>query len=1136
MVSDTHSDLKLLFWNINGNLAFKCSDSSFCSVLKSADIVILVESKLRPVDHMDLSFLGFSLIIRNDRHNSSGGVMIAVKDHIAPHVRVEINDPGKEQLYVRVYEQFVLGGAYIPPNESKYFNKFDRFEYLEECIQTICGIPLPYLIVGDFNARVGRSVQKFADESSNEFSDIPIRSVDNTVNRSGRVFLDICNRNESVILTGKTWGEDFTCFQAKGASVVDTGIAPISFLERIHSGRILSNYLSDHLPIFAHIALSRSIEPTHRNVRRELVARNRLNKVLKSYENIMYINSCVLNNRSFQNLIERCYHSLTLNRDMSKSEISSLTQEMYSILNTEAQKMFPLSRRKSSYSNSASVTHVPHDAALRLAKRAFRKARRIFKRIRSSENYSALVHRRKIVLTQERRLRRHVERQQLEKLLNNSNSKTLWKQVKLSVPGAYNGPISAQEYTEFLSDIANGKFLYNERMSENAERRMNVLCLMDHISQDNLRKLWTEFPLQKVLSPKCSKAVGTDRWSGEFVRCFAPCLSYIIPPLFTLCLKAGVTPLQWDTDIKIPIPKPGKPPEKLNSLRPITLVNVIMKQYEGWLMDQLDRFCKTSEHQAGFKKDYSCTGRLFLLRGLLNLHLAAKSNGIFAVFIDFSSFFDTIRGELLCHKLCDRGVPDYLVRAIYGMLKDVKATVHLKGTCGEPFHCKVGLRQGSKSSPKLAALFLDEITFDLQKCKGGIYLFENHVNHIFYADDLVLLFENWEECQAALSSLKQMCESFGLSVSIEKSFSVFFAYKNRKGVRDFQYGSHPLPNQKSAKYLGCTIDNKVSFENHLAHVKSKANRAFAVLMNFQKRYPQLSFNAFLKLYFSLVYPVFAYSSEVFAWSDGPKYDDIFVDHLRRYLNLPQRTSKSAIHYFTGTYPIHYNMWKSAYNFWTSLMRMPEHRFEKQVLRSMKINAETSSASNWYRDMLLVFQQIEFEGDFLYWDAQTIKANRPVFIRQLDMFFQNQFVNWSTTSSFRFLVDKVKFPGRVHFLNCADFYDRRILSRIFLRTFKFESVCGAWHKLDQRLRICQFCADLLKVAQGDEVHYMVDCPRFSVNRMKCLSRLHIGIEDFIPTLANKSRGTTSTTFLQYKEIAKFIRLSFDQLPDPFLDKT
>ena len=148
----TSGHLNVVCWNINGNLARKLVDIQFIKILKAADIAVIIESKLCAVDHIDLSFLGFSLLFRNERSNRSGGVLIAVKSSLAPFVKEEINVSGKEQLYIRILDNLVVGGIYIPPRESVYFDKFDRFEYLQDCIERISSTCTPYVLVGDFNA------------------------------------------------------------------------------------------------------------------------------------------------------------------------------------------------------------------------------------------------------------------------------------------------------------------------------------------------------------------------------------------------------------------------------------------------------------------------------------------------------------------------------------------------------------------------------------------------------------------------------------------------------------------------------------------------------------------------------------------------------------------------------------------------------------------------------------------------------------------------------------------------------------------------------------------------------------------------------------------------------------------------
>ena len=542
-------------------------------------------------------------------------------------------------------------------------------------------------------------------------------------------------------------------------------------------------------------------------------------------------------------------------------------------------------------------------------------------------------------------------------------------------------------------------------------------------------------------------------------------------------------------------------------------------------MALLDGYCSTSEHQAGFKKGYSCTGRLFLLRGLLEEQLFLKHN-VYAVFIDFSSFFDTVRGEILCAKLCDRNIPEYLIRAIYGMLRDVKATVQMKGKLGRQFCCRVGLRQGSKSSPKLATLLLDEITNLLLSCKGGINLFETTINHIFYADDLVLLFERYEETNHALSKLKTLCESFGLNVSVEKSFSVYFTKKRDHTTKPFLWGNQVLPVEKSAKYLGCTLMHNLNFKHHVSLVEQKANSAFALVMNFQKRFPSLSFSSFVRLYNSLVLPVYTYSAEVFGWTEGDVINSIFTEHLRRYFGLPKRTGRNAILYLTGTLPIHTKVFKTGYTFWTNLAKMGESRFEKMIYRSMK----QSVHPNWFREMCSVFRQIGFHGDFEYWNSKWIISQKNRFTSALESHFSSLVQTWVNESSYTLLHENLEaFGTPAHFLDTASFWDRRILSKFALKVYKFESVTGSWHSLVRKERFCQYCwKNYDRIALGDEVHYLEKCPRFTKNRGKTA----LNASELTSTLFNKRIGF-QTTSSQYHTLAKFIHMSFDQLSDPFV---
>ena len=143
-------------------------------------------------------------------------------------------------------------------------------------------------------------------------------------------------------------------------------------------------------------------------------------------------------------------------------------------------------------------------------------------------------------------------------------------------------------------------------------------------------------------------------------------------------------------------------------------------------------------------------------------------------------------------------------------------------------------------------------------------------------------------------------------------------------------------------------------------------------------------------------------------------------------------------------------------------------------------------------------------------------------------FLIKFDDWKNTSSYRFLIDNVNFlesPAR--FLEGASFWDRRILAKLVQKCYSFEDTTGAWHKIDKRVRFCEFCLKMNVFSRGDEVHYLVSCPRFDSLR----SKLHIVASEIVPTLFSKYLGKPTTQF-QYHVLAKFVRQSFDLLPDPY----
>lgn len=79
--------------------------------------------------------------------------------------------------------------------------------------------------------------------------------------------------------------------------------------------------------------------------------------------------------------------------------------------------------------------------------------------------------------------------------------------------------------------------------------------------------------LEALKKMKGGKATGRDGFPSEFYRTFC---SSLLKPLLKTCnyvLAEGMMPATWSEARIIVIPKPGKDTQKVESYRPISLIN-----------------------------------------------------------------------------------------------------------------------------------------------------------------------------------------------------------------------------------------------------------------------------------------------------------------------------------------------------------------------------------------------------------------------------------------------------------------------------------------------------------------------------------------------------------------------------------
>ena len=144
-------------------------------------------------------------------------------------------------------------------------------------------------------------------------------------------------------------------------------------------------------------------------------------------------------------------------------------------------------------------------------------------------------------------------------------------------------------------------------------------------------------------------------------------------------LVSGFVPSIWNKDLKTPLIKASKSGERVEHLRPITLLPILLKGFERWCNHLTKCQYVPHEAQGGFRKGYKCIQRVFILLTIVQKQLLLNRASLWACFVDFSQFFDSVRHECVAHQMAKRQIREYLIKAFLAMYEQSGAFVMLKG-------------------------------------------------------------------------------------------------------------------------------------------------------------------------------------------------------------------------------------------------------------------------------------------------------------------------------------------------------------------------------------------------------------------------------------------------------------------------
>jgi len=130
----------------------------------------------------------------------------------------------------------------------------------------------------------------------------------------------------------------------------------------------------------------------------------------------------------------------------------------------------------------------------------------------------------------------------------------------------------------------------------------------------------------------------------------------------------------------------------------------------------------------------------------------------------------------------------------------------------EPFHVSNGVRQGGVLSSYLFAVYLDDLSNELNNIKAGCYIGEVLLNHLMFADDICVFCPSVRWLQRILDVGQAYEESHGIIFNCNKTVCMTFKAKSARSTATpiLKLGGQYVNSVDQYKYLGILLDTEQS--------------------------------------------------------------------------------------------------------------------------------------------------------------------------------------------------------------------------------------------------------------------------------------------------------------------------------------